>query len=501
MLLKRNVFIFFHIFFLSLYLLFMFSSCNTVPSVEAVSSHETVIQETGEQPGEIITGPEISTLYRPVCKIDISITIQGGEIPLPRLHPPESISLYTRTEAVFHDSSVKLDLLSPEPELKQEKQLDEIPSKDKKEEQSASIKEEQSTSTSGEPDIMKNLSGSKEKTEKSSVKEYKKETQKEKKEKSKQNHKMKEKTQPEDETPASHVSEIYTYIGENIEISFNNNGWIFAGYMNDDDAEGVKYLSKDTTYRESLFSFKSIKTGSYDLEFVLQDHISGSQQREIVRIHVVEDTEFVPDNSTDFITTSNLAEDFYGQGQYQHALEEYLKIYDEASPQLNEKIAGLYEQLGHYDSAIPYWEINLKRDDEYSIEAAENLLSCFLDAKIQDPGSTERIALYLDYLLDSGKVIPESEILKIVDLLEKRQAYDEAISVMDSYLSLCLNYNTRDALYFRLAGLYENNSGLRDLKLAKYYYEKIISEFPAGSYAQPARKRLEYLNRHFFHIH
>lgn len=175
--------------------------------------------------------------------------------------------------------------------------------------------EDQAVDLREEPAPVKNLTESEMKTEENTTREYKKETKKDEKKEKKQKNKNEDTTLARKEMEAN-VSEIYTHMGEDIVISFNNNGWIFAGYIKDDDAKGVKYLAKDTTYRESIFSFKSIKTGSYDLEFILQDHITGSQQREIVRVHVVDDTEFVPDNSQDFITTSNIAEDYYIQGQY-----------------------------------------------------------------------------------------------------------------------------------------------------------------------------------------
>lgn len=484
MLLKRPVFIFFHIIFISFYVLFMFPSCSTVPSVESSLIHKNADQDTVTEPVE--PEPDVSALLRPYCEIDTSATALAGET-LPELLPPDSVSLSTGIEAVIDDQTEDMELLSPEPVQKEEGQENETPVKIENEDQAVHLKEE--------PAPVKNLTESEKKTEENTARENKKETKKEKKETTQKNQKE-EQIRAHREMEAPHVNEIYTHMGEDIEISFNNNGWIFAGYIKDDDAKGVKYLAKDTTYRESLFTFKSIKTGSYDLEFILQDHTTGSQQREIVRVHVVEDTEFVPDNSADFITTNNLAEDFYNQGLYQHALEEYLKIYDEASPLLNEKIAELYERLGQEDSAVPYWESNLEREDDYSLTAAERLLSYSLDT-----GNTEKIVRYLDCVLRSGKIVPGSEILKIVHQLQKKQEYDEAISVMDNYLSLCSNSESRDAFYFLLGGLYESNSGIRDLKLAKQYYEKIISEYPAGSYVQPARKRLQYLNRHFFYIH
>ena len=60
-------------------------------------------------------------------------------------------------------------------------------------------------------------------------------------------------------------------------------------------------------------------------------------------------------------------------------------------------------------------------------------------------------------------------MLEIVDLLQKKHDYDDAISILDHYLSFYTGSESKDSLYFLLAGLYENNSSLRDLKKAKYY--------------------------------
>jgi TolA-binding protein len=275
----------------------------------------------------------------------------------------------------------------------------------------------------------------------------------------------------------ANMNEIYSHEGENIEISFNHNGWIFTGYGKEDDARAVKYLSKDTTYRDSIFSFKTVKTGDVDLYFMLQDHRTGTQEQEVVRVHVLDDSEFVPDNYADFITSSTNAEELYTSGEYEAALAEYLAIYDPASPELNEKIALLYETLGQPEEAFSYWEANFSRDDEYKDQAAEHLLSYSVENK-----DMEGMNHYLSYFLDKGVHAPPEYIVEIARYLEKKNDYSEAKNLLDTYLGLYNSEELLDKLYYLLAGLYESNSGIRDLNKAKFYYEKIVSNYPYSSY-------------------
>ncbi|MBN2443831.1 MAG: hypothetical protein JXJ04_20890 [Spirochaetales bacterium] len=484
MLLKRNLYFIFVISLLVFYFLFMFPSCTSLIVPEAV------IESGPESPenNDTLQRPEISILQRP----EIQEQSPGDEPfvmnTLPLLQPPESIYSYISFELKSPDPLHSI-LLSP-PELV-------LPSVQKKIPVQPEIKEKEVKEKSIKEEVKKEKTVEKVPVKEKEVQKKNEKPQEVKKEKKNDIKKAiaNEKSIQKKEEMLPNVSEIFSHRGENIEISFNHNGWIFSGYIHETDAQGVKYVSKDTTYQDCIFTFKSMKTGDFDLEFILQDHSKGSQEKEIVRVHVLADDEFIPDNYDNFVTTSTNAAELSDRGDYNQALKEYLAIYDPASPELNENIAGLYEKLGETEASIPYLEQNFKRDDEYSLPAAEKLFSYSLRKK--NPESVT----YLSYLLDKGKTCPLQDILDMADMLEQKNDYDHAIDVLGRYLTSYNKGEMLDGIYYRLAFLYEKDTVIRDLKQAKYYYEKVVSEFPSGDFSRPAQKRLKYLNRHFFYIH
>ena len=57
-----------------------------------------------------------------------------------------------------------------------------------------------------------------------------------------------------------------------------------------------------------------------------------------------------------------------------------------------------------------------------------------------------------------------------------------------------------DRALFQLAQLYELESPLRNVRLARLYYRKLYEEFPESEYATEAHNRILYLDRYFFHV-
>jgi outer membrane protein assembly factor BamD (BamD/ComL family) len=76
--------------------------------------------------------------------------------------------------------------------------------------------------------------------------------------------------------------------------------------------------------------------------------------------------------------------------------------------------------------------------------------------------------------------------------------YAVAIQALEQYIRRYPDGRSLDEVYFRLAGLYEVDSPHRDIESARHYYSLIYQQFPESRYSDPAARRLNYLDRHFF---
>ena len=58
----------------------------------------------------------------------------------------------------------------------------------------------------------------------------------------------------------------------------------------------------------------------------------------------------------------------------------------------------------------------------------------------------------------------------------------------------------RDEADFLLAQLLENDSAFRDIARARELYGSLLKRFPESAFADAARERLRYIERHFYQV-
>ncbi|MEX2443690.1 MAG: hypothetical protein WD492_08810 [Alkalispirochaeta sp.] len=90
------------------------------------------------------------------------------------------------------------------------------------------------------------------------------------------------------------------------------------------------------------------------------------------------------------------------------------------------------------------------------------------------------------------------ELLRTVDEFEESQDYRSAVSLLEDMRLEAAGSD--DELIFRLAQLYEAEWDGRDLRVARDLYQSLVDDYPLSRRRRRARERIEYLNRHFFHI-
>jgi hypothetical protein len=90
------------------------------------------------------------------------------------------------------------------------------------------------------------------------------------------------------------------------------------------------------------------------------------------------------------------------------------------------------------------------------------------------------------------------DLFRHVDELEASAEYEAAVAVLESMRRDATG--RQDVVTFRMAEVYEAEWEGRDLLLARNLYRSVIENYPLSRWRRQARERIEYLNRHFFHI-
>ncbi len=112
-------------------------------------------------------------------------------------------------------------------------------------------------------------------------------------------------------------------------------------------------------------------------------------------------------------------------------------------------------------------------------------------AAAQAPGDTATDLSQLSEM--SGE-----ELLGRVDQLHNSQDYETVRALLEEMRHT--GAGAQDEVLFRLARVYETQWEGRDLRAARELYQLVVDDHPLSRRREHARERIEYINRHFFHI-
>jgi len=189
------------------------------------------------------------------------------------------------------------------------------------------------------------------------------------------------------------------------------------------------------------------------------------------------------------------AERLFAAGFYDLALPEYLGIYRDADPLLNDRLASIYLQLGEAAAAAKFYGRNLSALPPYTDKAILGLVRAGLEL-----GSPELVLEQLPALLELRTADIERELLAVARFAAGQGRYPLAFDLLSEYLRRYPRGAGMDRALFQLAQLYELESPLRDVRRAREYYRKVYEGYPESEYAAKARSRILYLDRYFFHV-
>ncbi len=306
--------------------------------------------------------------------------------------------------------------------------------------------------------------------------------------------------------------EVLARKGDTVVIDLEGRGWLLLP----GDRQGVSFLGSESGPQRTSFSFKALELGDYELAFQLQDNARGASTGEVVRLRVLPDEKLrdllarqaAPPAAAPgaplkagFAAESadparlEKAERLFAGGFFDLALPEYLALYREADPLLNDRLAAIYLQKGEAAAAAKFYDRNLSAPSPYGRQAVVGLVRAGLAM-----ASPELVLQHLPALLELPASETGAELLAVARFAASQGSYPLALELLTEYLRRNPRGMGLDAAYFQLAQLYELDSPLRDVRLAREYYRRVYEDFPESEHAAQAHRRILYLDRHFFHV-
>jgi tetratricopeptide (TPR) repeat protein len=308
--------------------------------------------------------------------------------------------------------------------------------------------------------------------------------------------------------------EVLARRGDTVVIDLEGRGWLLLP----GDRRGVSFLGSESGPQRTSFSFKALELGEHELAFQLQDNARGTASGDVVRLRVLPEEQFrellaagqarqggAPPMTAgqgsgqlpEALDPARLqkAERLFAAGFYDLALPEYLAVYREADPLLNDRLASIYLEKGEAAAAAKFYDRNLSSAPPFSRNAVVGLVRAGLAM-----GSPELVLQHLPALLELPPEDTRRELLGVARLAASQGRHALALDLLTQYLRRFPRGIGLDEAWFQLARLYELESPLRDVRLAREYYRKVYAEFPESEHAGESRARILYLDRHFFHV-
>ncbi len=301
------------------------------------------------------------------------------------------------------------------------------------------------------------------------------------------------------------LREIYAREGDVLQVGLDGVGFLFLG-LPDRQADGVSFKTKENRNNKTWFTFQALKIGTYDLDFLQQDNMAGKTTRETVRVHVVSDKDFnaavAPQQGQESAEPGSVdegdpafAQKLTNLGSYQAAVVELLKGYRDGNPALNDQIARLYMRMGSYDAAGKYYGKNLTPQNALTPGAIIGLVRI---AALQN--DQQGLVASLRRFLELKDPSMEEPLIQAVRMEKGRSEIGMALDLAGEYVKRFPDGTWRDEADYLSAQLLEADSQFRDIARARGLYNGIVTSRPESVFADAARQRLQYIDRHFIQV-
>jgi hypothetical protein len=302
------------------------------------------------------------------------------------------------------------------------------------------------------------------------------------------------------------LREIYAREGDEVRIGLDGPGFLFLGFPdNFPQPAGISFKGKETKSGKSTFTFKALRLGVYDLDFLQQDNTAGATTRETVRVHVVSDLEFASEvegkasrsgaEGQPESADPEYAEKLARLGANEAAIAELLKGYRNGDYRTNDRLASLYMLSSDYDAAEKYYLKNLAAANAFADRAVMGLFRIAI-VRSDQKGILSRLKQFLA-LNDPAA---EELCIQAARVESAMRQIGIGLELASEYAKRYPEGKWRAEADFIAAQLLESDSPFRDIARARGLYQGILNGFPVSAFANPARERLQYIERHFFQV-
>lgn len=303
------------------------------------------------------------------------------------------------------------------------------------------------------------------------------------------------------------LREIFARQNDEVQIGLDSPGFLFLGFPDKSpQADGMSFKGKENRNNKTWFTFRALKLGTYDLDFLLQENTTGKSSKETVRVHVVSDQDFAsavnqqPDKVQAGSAAGETGDTVFAArlsslGEYEAAIVELLKGYKEGKPALNDQIASLYMRTGAWDAAGRYYAKNLLPQTTFTPNAVTGLVRIAIGQKDQ-----QALMSYLKQFLAITDPAAEETFIQAARMEQERSETGVGLDLAAEYAARYPDGKWRDEADFLMAQLLEKDSAFRDIARARALYGSILRRFPESAFADAARERLRYIERHFYQV-
>ena len=286
-----------------------------------------------------------------------------------------------------------------------------------------------------------------------------------------------------------------------MQVALPGTGWVFTGSS---DSTVAEYQSRTVDRHGTVFSFRTSAAGTAQLSFERQDGSGGSRPGARVELSVISPEEFTArvergESSPELpLPQRELIDRLIEARQYDDALREIERLGGADPAYGNDRSALIHMAKGDPRAARSFWLKNGPRaadaqPDEMQARALSGLLrtAILLD---DYPGVLRGLDPLLRGRLPGADVEARSLEAGAYLLLKSNGA--TAIEVLEGLVMSPVRLDKGDEVYMLLARAYEAAGPLRDVRRAHGLYRRVYEGYPTSLYAESARERSRYLERH-----
>ncbi len=273
----------------------------------------------------------------------------------------------------------------------------------------------------------------------------------------------------EEQDPSQEPSRLASLAaGQNLEVWYPGQGWVFSGFR-EGAAGGMAFASRRIEDRDTIFVFRSVRPGSYILDFSRFDVLTGSYIADALSVEVEPAT---PNTSAQSSLQPSIvrAPDYPGLRIGPQAPAAETSNSRVSSARQEPPVSALPGVPSPAEASVVPSASNLPQEEGQEGEFLQEPFIAESEELALDPAYTSSLSAIRE-------MIEQGEIAQALAALEAADG-DEAL--------------------FLLGQAYEADGDNRDIRKALSAYETLTQNYPLSNFWQDANRRIRYIRRFYF---